>query len=216
MSELDPVDRAIADFAAGKAVIVVDNEDRENEGDLIFSAQLATPELVAFAVRYSSGYLCVGLSPERCDALHLPLMVTHNNDENFCTAFTVTVDAKLGVSTGISAKDRAHTLNVLGHPQARPQDLSRPGHIAPLRARQGGVLARPGHTEAAVDLAALAGMEPAGALVEIVSEHNPLEMARKDELIQFARRHGMTMISIEELVKYRRNCQHVVDSASLQ
>src|SRR5436305_9419021 len=146
------VERALADIAAGRAVVVVDDEDRENEGDLIFAAEKATPELVSCMVRHTSGYICVGLTEAECDRLDLPPM-HHTNSDSFRTAFTVTVDAKAGVTTGISAADRAHTIRLLADPVAGPGDFVRPGHVLPLRARDGGVLRRPGHTEAAVDLA---------------------------------------------------------------
>ena len=146
---------------------MVDDEDRENEGDLIFAAELATPELMGFTVRHSSGVICVAITGEACDRLDLPPMY-HLNQDRKSTAFTVSVDAKEGVTTGISAAERAHTVRLLADPKATDEDLSRPGHVFPLRAREGGVLVRPGHTEAAVDLTALAGLPPAGALCEIV------------------------------------------------
>src|SRR5271169_1241656 len=181
MTRLDSVERAIADIAAGKAVVVVDDEDRENEGDLIFAAELATPELVAFMVRYTSGYICVPLTEVDADRLELPPMF-HVNQDRRGTAYAVTVDAREGVTTGISATDRAHTIRLLADPVTNSADLARPGHIVPLRARDGGVLRRPGHTEAALDLAVLAGLRPAGALGEIVSEKDPAGMARAEEL----------------------------------
>ncbi len=156
MTRLDSVERALADIAAGKAVVVVDDEDRENEGDLIFAAEMATPELVAFMVRYTSGYLCVPLDGDICDRLGLLPMYAVNQDKHG-TAYTVTVDAKDGVGTGISASDRATTMRALANPGAVAQDFTKPGHVVPLRAKDGGVLRRPGHTEAAVDLARLAG-----------------------------------------------------------
>src|ERR1700710_1605096 len=162
---LDSVERAVADIKAGKAVVVVDDEDRENEGDLIFAAELATPELVAFMVRYTSGYICVPLSEVDADRLELPPMF-HVNQDRRGTAYTVTVDAREGVSTGISAADRAHTIRLLSDPSTNAADFSRPGHVVPLRAKDGGVLRRPGHTEAAVDLAPLAGLRPARVLCE--------------------------------------------------
>src|SRR5882757_7959647 len=166
MSRFATVERAIADIAAGKAVVVVDDEDRENEGDLIFAAERATPELVSFMVRYTSGYICVALTEDDCDRLDLPPMY-HSNGDAFRTAFTVTVDAKAGVTTGISATDRAYTIRLLADVGAVARDFVRPGHVLPLRAKEGGVLRRPGHTEAATDLARLAGLHPAGALCEI-------------------------------------------------
>ena len=173
----ETIERAVADIKAGKAVVVVDDEDRENEGDLIFAAELATPELLSFMVRYTSGYICVPLTEAECDRLDLPPM-HHTNGDHFRTAFTVTVDAREGVTTGISAYDRAHTIRMLADPKADRDDFVRPGHVLPLRAREGGVLRRPGHTEAAVDLARLAGLSPAGVLCEIVSQKVDGEMAR--------------------------------------
>ncbi|SFG66305.1 GTP cyclohydrolase II [Corynebacterium spheniscorum] len=198
---LDSVEEAIADIAAGKAVVVVDDEDRENEGDLIFAAEKATPELVAFMVRYSSGYICASLTGPECERLNLPAMVQHNEDARG-TAYTVTVDAATG-TTGISASSRAETLRRLADPECGPADFTRPGHINPLRARSGGVLVRAGHTEAAVDLARLAGLRPAGVLCEIVSEEDPTDMARSEELRAFATTHGLKMISIEQLIEWR-------------
>lgn len=198
---LDSVEEAIADIAAGKAVVVVDDEDRENEGDLIFAAEKATPELVAFMVRYSSGYICASLTGPECERLNLPAMVQHNEDARG-TAYTVTVDAATG-STGISATSRAETLRRLADPECGPADFTRPGHINPLRARSGGVLVRAGHTEASVDLARLAGLRPAGVLCEIVSEKDPTDMARSVELRAFANTHGLKMISIEQLINWR-------------
>ncbi|MHA6794833.1 bifunctional 3,4-dihydroxy-2-butanone-4-phosphate synthase/GTP cyclohydrolase II [Pseudonocardia bannensis] len=204
------IERAIADLAAGKAVVVMDDEERENEGDLIFAAEKATPELVSFVVRYTSGYVCVALTETECDRLDLPPM-HHTNADSFRTAFTVTVDAKEGITTGISASDRAHTIRLLADPTTGPRDLVRPGHVLPLRAREGGVLRRPGHTEAAVDLARMAGLSPAGALCEIVSQKNEGDMARGDELRVFAEDHELTLITIADLIAYRRRFEkHIV------
>ncbi|MCW2719317.1 MAG: 3,4-dihydroxy-2-butanone 4-phosphate synthase [Pseudonocardia sp.] len=206
----EAIERALADLKAGKAVVVVDDEDRENEGDLIFAAEMATPELVSFTVRFTSGYICVALTESECDRLDLPPM-HHTNTDNFRTAFTVTVDAKAGVTTGISASDRAHTIRLLADATADAGDFVRPGHVLPLRAREGGVLRRPGHTEAAVDLARLAGLSPAGALCEIVSQKDEGEMARGDELAVFAADHDLTLITIADLIAYRRRFEkHVV------
>ena len=191
-------------------VVVVDDEDRENEGDLIFAAQLATPELVAFMVRYTSGYICVPITEANADRLDLPPMFRVNQDRRG-TAYTVTVDAREGISTGISASDRAHTIRLLADPATTSADLSRPGHIVPLRARDGGVLRRPGHTEAAVDLARLAGLAPAGVLCEVVSEKDPSGMARADELRTFADEHGLALISIADLIAYRRRSEKLVE-----
>ncbi len=207
---LDTVERAITDIKAGKAVVVIDDEDRENEGDLIFAAELATPELIAFMVRYTSGYICVPITENEADRLDLPPMFRVNQDRRG-TAYTVTVDAREGVSTGISASDRAHTITLLSHPDSTAADFSRPGHVVPLRAKDGGVLRRPGHTEAAVDLAVLAGLRPAGVLCEIVSEKDPAGMARAEELRTFADEHGLALISIADLISYRRRFEKLVE-----
>jgi 3,4-dihydroxy 2-butanone 4-phosphate synthase / GTP cyclohydrolase II len=207
---LDPVERAIADIRAGQAVVVTDDEDRENEGDLIFAAELATPELVAFMVRYTSGYVCVPITENEADRLDLPPMFRVNQDRRG-TAYAVTVDAREGVTTGISAADRAHTIRLLADPRATAADFSRPGHVVPLRAKDGGVLRRPGHTEAAVDLAVAAGLAPAGVLCEIVSEKDPTGMARGEELRAFADEHGLALISIAGLIAHRRRFDKLVE-----
>jgi 3,4-dihydroxy 2-butanone 4-phosphate synthase/GTP cyclohydrolase II len=206
-SVLDPIERAIADIAAGKGVVVVDDEDRENEGDLVFAADRVTPELVAFTMTHCRGLLCVPLEPERLDHLELDQMANHNT-ERMQTAFTVSVDGREGVTTGISAADRARTITLLADPHTSPYDLVRPGHVFPLRAKPGGVLRRPGHTEAAVDLARLAGLRPAGVICEIVKEDG--EMARLPELRAFADQHGLTLISIADLIAYRRRTESQV------
>jgi len=198
---LDTVERAIADIAAGKAVVVVDDEDRENEGDIIFAASKATPELLAFTIRYSSGVICVPMPATMLDRLEIPLMTPHNKDR-LRTAYTISVDARDGVTTGISAADRAHTVRVLADSATEPWEITRPGHVFPLRYREGGVLVRRGHTEAAVDLAKLAGLTPAGVLVEVVNDDGT--MKRGPQLREFADEHGLAMISIEDLVRYRR------------
>ena len=200
-TRLDTVERAIADIAAGKAVVVVDDEDRENEGDIIFAASKATPELMAFTIRYSSGVICVPMPAAMLDRLEIPLMTPHNKDR-LRTAYTISVDARDGVSTGISAADRAHTVRVLADSATEPWEITRPGHVFPLRYRAGGVLVRRGHTEAAVDLATLARLTPAGGLVEVVNADGPMQ--RGPELRAFADEHGLAMISIEDLVRYRR------------
>ena len=196
---LDPVESAIAAMAAGQAVIVVDNEDRENEGDIIFAAEHATPALMGWTIRYSSGVICVPLDGERADALILPPMVEINEDAKG-TAYTVSCDAAIGVSTGISATDRALTARILADPSSTPASITRPGHIFPLRAVNGGVRERPGHTEAAVDLCRLAGLAPVGVIAELV--HDDGEMMRLDSLRDFAAEHGCPLISIEDLVSY--------------
>ncbi|MFJ2177527.1 bifunctional 3,4-dihydroxy-2-butanone-4-phosphate synthase/GTP cyclohydrolase II [Streptomyces sp. NPDC101062] len=203
---LDPVAQAIRDIAAGRPVVVVDDEDRENEGDLVIAAEKATPEIIAFMMSECRGMICAPMEGPELDRLELPQMVG-NNTESMRTAFTVTVDAAAvhGVTTGISAADRATTLQLLASGDARPGDFVRPGHIFPLRARAGGVLVRNGHTEAAVDLARLAGLRPAGAIVEIAGEDGV--MLRLPELIPFARKHGLTIISIEDLIAYRRTSE---------
>ena len=197
---LDSIETALLEIAAGRPVIVVDDEDRENEGDVIFAAEHATRELLAFTIRYSSGVICVSMDDERADALALPPMTAVNQDRKG-TAFTVSVDAREGISTGISAADRAHTIRLLADPATRAGDLTRPGHVFPLRARPGGVLERPGHTEAGMDLARLAGLSPVGVLVEIVNDDGT--MARLPDLRVFAARHGLALISIADLIAYR-------------
>ena len=204
------IEQAIADLAEGKPVVVMDDEDRENEGDLIFAAARATPELVSFTVRYTSGDICVALTEADCGRLDLPPM-HHDNADSFRTAFTVTVDAKNGITTGISATDRAHTIRLLSDPGTVARDLVRPGHVLPLQAREGGVLRRPGHTEAAVDLARMAGLPAVGALCEIVSEKNEGEMARGDELGVFAADHDLTLITIADLIAYRRRYEKHIE-----
>ncbi|WP_320774812.1 bifunctional 3,4-dihydroxy-2-butanone-4-phosphate synthase/GTP cyclohydrolase II [Streptomyces sp. CRN 30] len=206
---LDPVERAVAEIAAGRPVVVVDDADRENEGDLVIAAEKATEEVVAFMMSECRGLICAPMEGDELDRLELPQMVTENT-ESMKTAFTVSVDAgaEHGVTTGISAADRATTLRLLAGGTAEPTDLVRPGHVFPLRARPGGVLVRDGHTEAAVDLARLAGLRPAGAIVEIAGEDG--RMLRLPELIPFARKHGLTIISIEDLIAYRRGAEPTV------
>ena len=188
--------------------MVVDDEDRENEGDLIMAADAVTPEKIAFFINHTSGLICAPLTPDRVDQLDLPLMVT-NNTEIQRTAFTVSVDFRHGTTTGISAADRSATIKALVDPATRPADLSRPGHIFPLRYRTGGVLKRAGHTEAAVDLARAAGMSPAGVLCEVVSEDKG-SMARLPELVEFSEKHGLHLISIADLIRYRRRNDKLV------
>jgi len=212
---LDSIERALVDIAAGKAVVVVDDEDRENEGDLIFAASKATPELVGFMVRYSSGVICVPLEGSQLDRLNLPPM-THINEDRKGTAYSVSVDAREGVTTGISAHDRAHTIRVLIDSSTDPSDITRPGHVFPLRAVAGGVLRRAGHTEAAVDLARLAGLPAGGAICELVFEDG--SMMRAPDCRAFADEHGLLMISIADLIAHiRHNEAHVeqVAKASL-
>jgi 3,4-dihydroxy 2-butanone 4-phosphate synthase/GTP cyclohydrolase II len=199
-SSFAPIEQAIADIAAGKAVVVVDDADRENEGDLVFAAEKATPDLLAFMVRHTSGVICVPMEGPDLDRLELPPMY-HVNQERKGTAYSVSVDAREGVTTGISAADRAHTIRVLADPTTTADDLARPGHVFPLRYKPGGVLRRAGHTEAAVDLARLAGLRPAGAICEIVNEDGT--MARLPELEVFCAEHGLTLVSIADLIAYR-------------
>ncbi len=193
------IEEILAELKAGRPVIVVDDEDRENEGDLIFPAQFASPELVNFALREARGLLCVAVTPERAEALALPPMVEKNADPHG-TAFTVSVDAA-DATTGISAFERARTIRLLADPEARAADLRRPGHVFPLIARKGGVLRRAGHTEAAVDLARLAGLFPAGGLIEIMNEDG--SMARMPDLERFAERHGFKIATIADLIRFR-------------
>ncbi len=205
---LDDVARAVADIAAGRAVVVVDDVDRENEGDIIFAASKATSELLAFAIRYTSGVICAPMTGEMLDRLQLPLM-TSQNAERMRTAFAITVDARDGVTTGISAADRARTIRTLADSATEPYEIVRPGHVFPLRYTPGGVLRRPGHTEAAVDLARLAGLTPAGVLAEIINDDGT--MARLPRLREFADEHGLALISIEQLIAHRRQHERVVD-----
>ncbi|MEQ4209586.1 bifunctional 3,4-dihydroxy-2-butanone-4-phosphate synthase/GTP cyclohydrolase II [Actinopolymorpha sp. B17G11] len=205
---LDPIDRAVSDLAADRPVVVVDDADRENEGDLIFAASSATPELLAFTVRHTSGVVCVPLLGERLDQLGIAPMVA-DNQESMRTAFAVTVDAADGVTTGISAADRTRTIRLLADPDTGPADLVRPGHVFPLRYRPGGVLARPGHTEAAIDLARLAGHPPAGVLAELVNDDGT--MMRGPALRAFADEHDLALVSIADLIAYRRRHERLVD-----
>ena len=202
-----PIEDVIAAIARGEMIVMVDDEDRENEGDLIMAAHFATPENIAFIVRYSSGVVVAPLSGDRCDDLRLPLMVEHNT-ESHRTAFTISVDLIEGTTTGISAADRAATLRALADPQESFASFARPGHIFPLRAREGGVLKRAGHTEAAVDLARMAGLEPAGIICEIINDDG--SMSRLPELIEFSRKHNLLLSSIAELIKYRRHHEKLV------
>ncbi len=201
------IDRAVADVAAGRPVVVVDDADRENEGDLVIAAELATPELIGFFVRWTSGVLCVPLTGADCDRLALPPM-HHTNEDRKQTAYTVSADARAGVTTGISAAERARTIRLLADAEAKAEDLTRPGHVFPLRAKDGGVLRRPGHTEAAVDLARLAGLRPAATIGELVNDDG--SMRRLPELVEFAAAHGLTLISIADLIAYRMRTERQV------
>src|SRR5580658_3529085 len=211
-AEFAPIDLALADIAAGRPVVVVDDEDRENEGDLIFAAEKATADLVTLMIRECGGLICVPMTGPDLDRLALDQMVNQNT-ERMGTAFTVSVDARAGVSTGISAADRATTISLLADPAITAQDIVRPGHVFPLRARPGGVLKRAGHTEAAVDLARLAGIEPAGVLCEIVT-HDKQSMARLPELELFAKTHDLCLISIADLIEFRRRTEKLIERVS--
>lgn len=204
------IPQAIEDIRQGKLVIVVDDEDRENEGDLIMAASLVTPEAMAFVVKHGTGIVCVSMKGEDLERLELPLMVTRKeNEEKLRTAFTVSVDAKNGTSTGVSARDRAQTILALASKDSKPQDFNRPGHIFPLRYREGGVLKRAGHTEASVDLTVLAGLEPVSVLCEIVDDDG--SMARLPRLRQFAQENNLKIISIADLIRYRRKRERLVE-----
>jgi 3,4-dihydroxy 2-butanone 4-phosphate synthase/GTP cyclohydrolase II len=202
------IEDAVKAYARGEILVVVDDEDRENEGDLIMAAEFATPEKVAFFLHHTSGYLCAPITAERAEELDLPLMVVQNT-ESHRTAFLITVDYRHGTSTGISSHDRSATIRSLCDPATRPGDLARPGHINPLMAREGGVLKRAGHTEATIDLCNMAGLYPAGLLCEIV-DHDKRDMARVPELARFAEKHGLLMISIADLIRYRRQNEKLV------
>jgi 3,4-dihydroxy 2-butanone 4-phosphate synthase/GTP cyclohydrolase II len=203
------IEQAIADIRAGKFIVVADDEDRENEGDLVCAAQTLTADMVNFMIRRAGGMICLALTSERVEQLQLPLM-SEENSEAMRTAFTVTIDAapRFGVTTGISASDRAKTIQVAVDPASVPSDLRRPGHINPLRARDGGVLARVGHTEAAVDFARLAGLYPAGVICEILNEDGT--MARRPHLEAFAEEHGLTFVTVAQLVAYRLQNERLV------
>ncbi len=202
------IEEAIEDVRQGKFVVVVDDEDRENEGDLTIAAQFTTPEAVNFMVTHARGLVCLCLTEERCDELGLRQM-TEQNETPFGTAFTISVEAREGVSTGISAHDRSHTIQVAIDPTAKPADLVQPGHVFPLRAREGGVLKRSGQTEAAVDLARLAGLNPAGVVCEIMRDDG--SMARVPDLIPYCERHGLKMITVADLIEYRRRHEQLVE-----
>lgn len=203
------VEQAIADIKAGKLIIVADDENRENEGDLICSAQLVTPELINFMIRKAGGWICLAITGERADHLDLPQQ-SETNTEEHRTAFTISIDAaeRFGVTTGVSAQDRAKTIRVAVDPATVPGDLHRPGHVPPLRARDGGVLQRVGHTEAAIDLVRLAGLVPAGVVCEILSDDG--SSARRPELERFAAKHGLTFITIAQLVAHRLQTERLV------
>ncbi|MDA7922496.1 bifunctional 3,4-dihydroxy-2-butanone-4-phosphate synthase/GTP cyclohydrolase II [Verrucomicrobiales bacterium] len=206
--EFSPVADVIADIKAGKMVIIVDDEDRENEGDIVCAAEKISPEHINFMATHGRGLICAPILPAAADRLGLPLMVRRNT-ESHGTNFTVAVDAAAGVTTGISASDRAQTVKILANPLSEPQDLVRPGHVLPLQAKVGGVLRRAGHTEAAVDLARLAGLEPAGVICEILNEDG--SMARLPQLFDFAEKHSLRIGTIEALIEYRRTSEKLVE-----
>jgi len=201
------VERALAEIRKGRMVILTDDEDRENEGDLVMAAGKVTPQAINFMATHGRGLICLSLTEERLRQLNLPLMV-QDNTSSFQTAFTVSIEAAQGVSTGISAADRAHTIKVAVAPDAKPSDLARPGHIFPLRARQGGVLVRTGQTEGSVDLARLAGLEPAGVICEIMNPDGT--MARRPDLVKFARKHKMVLLSVADIIRYRLERERLV------
>ncbi|OIP66172.1 MAG: bifunctional 3,4-dihydroxy-2-butanone-4-phosphate synthase/GTP cyclohydrolase II [Nitrospirae bacterium CG_4_9_14_3_um_filter_53_35] len=205
--EISTIEEAIEDIRQGKIVILVDDEDRENEGDLTMAAEKVTPEAVNFMAKYGRGLICLSLTPEKVKSLDLPLM-TRENESAFGTAFTVSIEARRGVTTGISAADRATTILTAVHPDAKANDLVRPGHIFPLRAREGGVLQRAGQTEGSVDLARLAGLTPAGVICEIMNEDGT--MARLPELVKFAKMHGLKVVTIRDLIAYRLQNESLV------
>src|SRR6201993_4143828 len=206
--QFDAIDDVLSDIAKGRLVIVTDDEDRENEGDLVMAAEKVTPDAINFMTKYGRGLICAPISAERAEQLGLRRMVTQNR-EMFKTDFTVSVDAAHGVTTGISAHDRAATIRIIAHPGSLPDDLVQPGHVFPLRAKEGGVLRRAGHTEAAVDLAQLAGLQPAGVLCEIL--HDDGTMARLPELMEFRRKHRLKICTIQSLIAYRRLREKLID-----
>jgi len=208
--QFSSIEDAIAEIRDGRMVIIVDDEDRENEGDLVCAAEKATPEIVNFMARHARGLICLPLTEERCDELHLTTQVA-DNTSYLGTAFTISIDARKGVTTGISAADRATTIQAAVDPQTRPQDLARPGHVFPLRAKKGGVLVRPGQTEASVDIARMAGLYPAGVICEIMNEDGT--MARLPELTEFAALHQLKMITVADLVRYRISKETLVKRA---
>ncbi len=201
-SPFDSIESAVADIAAGRMVIVTDDEGRENEGDLIMAASKASAEAIGIMIRHCSGIICVPAKPDVLHRLGLGPMVVDNRDRHR-TAFAISVDAAEGVTTGISAADRTRTIRLLGDPDARPEQLARPGHVFPLLARPGGVLERPGHTEAAVDLAVMAGLHPSGVLCELMNDDG--SVSRLPQILEFKKRFGLRLISIADLVKYRAN-----------
>src|SRR4051812_32609588 len=206
--EFSTIEEALEDIAAGKMVVVVDDEDRENEGDLVMAAQFVTPDAINFMTRQAGGWICLALTPDRCDELDLELM-TLRNESAHETPFTVTIEAREGVTTGISVHDQAHTMQVAIDPTKGPQDIVKPGHVKPLKAKEGGVLERTGHTEASVDLARLAGLNPSGVICEIQNEDG--SMARAEDLAAYCFKHGLKLITIADLIAYRRRHDNLVE-----
>src|SRR5579863_6423193 len=207
MPGFDSIEDAIAEIRRGRMVILLDDEDRENEGDLVIAAEKVTPEAINFMAKYGRGLICLTLTEERADELQLPQMVQENTAA-FGTAFTVSIDARRDITTGISTKDRTTTVLTAIHPETEPSDLVRPGHVFPIRAQKGGVLKRAGQTEGSVDLAKMAGLYPAGVICEIMNEDG--SMARMPELKRFAAKHHLKMITIEGLIEYRRRTERLV------
>jgi 3,4-dihydroxy 2-butanone 4-phosphate synthase/GTP cyclohydrolase II len=216
VSPFSAIDEAIEEIRMGRMVVVCDDEDRENEGDLVMAAQFVTPEAINFMAKEARGWICLALTGQRCEELGLDLM-TAKNESPHGTPFTVTIEARDGVTTGVSAHDRAHTIQVAIDPRSRPEDLVQPGHVNPLKAKRGGVLERTGHTEASIDLARLAGLNPAGVICEVMKDDG--DMARVPDLIEYCERHNLKMVTIKDLIAYRRRndllVQRVVDGVRL-
>jgi 3,4-dihydroxy 2-butanone 4-phosphate synthase / GTP cyclohydrolase II len=202
------IEEAIDEIRQGRMVVVCDDENRENEGDLVMAAQFVTPEAINFMAKEARGWICLALTPERCDELGLELM-TAKNESALQTPFTITIEAREGVTTGVSAHDRAHTMQVAVDPESKPDDLTQPGHVNPLKAKPGGVLERTGHTEASVDLARLAGLIPAGVICEVMNEDG--SMARVPDLAEYCERHGLKMVTIADLIAYRRRNDRLIE-----
>lgn len=204
-TSIERVQKAIASIKAGQGVLVLDDEDRENEGDIIWSAETITAAQMALTIRYGSGIVCLCLPQTRCDQLQLPMMVAHNTSKNN-TAFTISIEAAEGVSTGVSAADRVTTIKAAVTDNAKPSDLNHPGHVFPLVAKEGGVLVRRGHTEASIDLVTLAGLKPAAVLCELTNDDGT--MARAPQVVQFAKQHHLPVVTIEDIVAYRKTLQN--------
>ncbi|HKN18303.1 MAG TPA: 3,4-dihydroxy-2-butanone-4-phosphate synthase, partial [Dissulfurispiraceae bacterium] len=206
-NKINTIEEALEDIAKGRMVILVDDEDRENEGDLCMAAEKVTPEAINFMAKYGRGLICLSLTPQKVDDLKLPMM-TDNNTSSFGTAFTVSIEAKKGVTTGISAHDRAVTILAAIDPGTRPEDIAKPGHVFPLRAKPGGVLQRAGQTEGSVDLAKLAGLNPSGVICEIMNDDG--SMARMPQLIEFSKQHKLKLITVKDLIQYRMRAERFV------